>query len=130
MQPLLLTSVLYHSKCNMACRIVLQTAHIDRLQSSSDAKNKTQVASTTSMAVIHVGILKFLLDAGPNAFPYYQWCLYIVITALVLQFISGIIAIYIAVMKSFLAQFHGDFAYYWKSSFCPCLKDPRRDVPR
>ena len=82
------------------------------------------------MAVIHVGILKFLLDAGPNAFPYYQWFLYIVITALVLQFISGIIAIYIAVMKSFLAHFHGDFGYYWESSVCPCLKDSRRDVPR
>ena len=103
--------------------------HIDHLKSSRDVKNKTQVASAISMAVIHIGILKFILDAGPNAFPYYQFCYYVVIIALVLQFMSGIIAIYIAILKSFLAQFHGDFGYYWESSVCPCCKDSQQGVP-
>ena len=75
------------------------------------------------MAVIHVGILKFLLDVGPDAPSQYQWSLYVVVVALALQFVSGIIAIYISVMKSFLGQFRGDFGSYCRSSICPCLAD-------
>ena len=73
------------------------------------------------MAVIHVGILKAILDLGPSGLAYYNWCLGFVITALALQFISGIIAIYIATMKSFLSQFKYDIGYYLKRTCCPCI---------
>ena len=100
---------------------ILQQQDIHSLIGSNDAKDKTQVASATSMAVIHVGILKAILDLGPSGIAHYNWCLGFVITALALQFISGIIAIYIATMKSFLSQFKYDIGYYLKRSLCPCI---------
>ena len=70
----------------------------------SDAKEKAQLTATTAMSIVHITLLKQVLDRGPNM-PYYSLLLGLIITALVLQFFAGVTAILLSNIRKHYSRY-------------------------
>ena len=69
------------------------------------AKDRAQITASTSMSIVHVALLKQLLDNGSDAFTrreHFYLSIALIVTALSIQVLAGFVALYIAFMRKYM----------------------------
>lgn len=89
--------------------VAVSKKELKKLTSIEQAKDRAQVTAATSMSIVHVALLKELLDAGPQGDKYYHFTLGLILTALILQIIAGLISLYIALLRYYFTEYKDDF---------------------
>ena len=84
------------------------------------------------MSVVQVALLRQVIDAGEEKNKYYTVSIALIITALVLQIISGMISIFVSNMSSYFGQYGGNIMKDCCANLCCCtiIKKEKRTRKR
>jgi hypothetical protein len=91
------------------------------------AKDRAQTTATTAMSVVHVALLKSVLDNGPDNQEYYIPLLVLIVVSLTLQVLVGGLSIYVAHIRSYHAKFSGSLCDDLWNNLCCCKVVDDRD---
>ena len=83
------------------------------------AKDRAQITSSTAMSIVHVALLKNVLDAGTENDRYYNYRVGFILAALILQIIAGFLALYVALLRNYFTKYRDDFLNDCFKICCP-----------
>ncbi|KAI0235232.1 hypothetical protein LSAT2_014290 [Lamellibrachia satsuma] len=101
----------------------------EKQTSLTAAKDRAQLTATTAMSVVHVALLKSLIDGGPEANRYYTIVIVLIVIALVLQVVIGIIAIFVTHTRNYYEKYHSDMCSEFTSDWFKCFWRDHNDAP-
>ena len=92
---------------------------VRKMTGIESAKDRAQITSSTAMSIVHIALLKNVLDFGSENDKYFHYRIGFILTALILQVIAGFIALYIALLRSYYTKYRDDFLNDCFKICCP-----------
>ena len=92
---------------------------IRKMTGIESAKDRAQITSSTAMSIVHIALLKKVLEFGSENDKYYSYRLAFILTALILQVMAGFIALYIALLRNYYVKYWDDFLDDCSKICCP-----------
>ena len=86
----------------------------------AQAKDRAQLTATGAMSVVHVALLKEVLDRGQDNMRYFSVTLSLIIISLALQIIAGIFALVVSHLRSYYAKYKDDLIEDMFENLCCC----------
>ena len=86
----------------------------------AQAKDRAQLTATGAMSVIHVALLKEVLDEGKDKIRYFSVIISLICISLALQIMAGILALVVSHLRSYYAKHKDDLIEDMFENLCCC----------
>lgn len=86
----------------------------------AQAKDRAQLTATGAMSVVHVALLKEVLDKGKDNMRYFSVTISLICISLALQIVAGILALVVSHLRSYYAKYKDDLIEDMFENLCCC----------
>ncbi len=91
-----------------------------KVDNLAQAKDRAQLTATGAMSVVHVALLKEVLDKGKDNMRYFTVAISLICISLALQILAGILALVVSHLRSYYAKYKDDLIEDMFENLCCC----------
>ncbi len=91
-----------------------------KVDNLAQAKDRAQLTATGAMSVVHVALLKEVLDKGKNNMRYFTITMTLICISLALQILAGALALIVSHLRSYYAKYKDDLIEDMFENLCCC----------